>query len=138
MLPLAINSAKYSCQRMLVWISNAHVMLSLCLAIALQVQEAVLNSGSSHAPHVVAPIRSSSSSAMAIQYLQDLAHRLSNRPSRRQREATASAGEYAGRVVQPEFLVFRDVTSAVLAQVRSTSLCTHYVAASSLGAVTCT
>jgi hypothetical protein len=113
----------------------------------LQVQDAVMSCQLPTAPHIVAPIREHGSSSMALKYLQDLSQRLGGgaasvpaagaaaklrawfgkRRRRRTKSSTssrssssdgngASCGSSAA-VVKPEFLVFRDVTSAVLAQV---------------------
>lgn len=73
-----------------------------CLC-APQVQQAVLSSGMEEAPHVVAPIRAHGSSAMAISYLNEL---------------SSSLGD---KSLTPEFLSFRTVTSAMLAQVSESS-----------------
>jgi hypothetical protein len=123
---------------------SAHAKNWVCTWLwCLQVQDAVMNCQLPTAPHIVAPIREHGSSSIALKYLQDLSQRLAGaRPApsgagaaasvrawfKKGRDSNSSSSSGGGvssagaagnaAVVKPEFLVFRDVTSAVLAQVR--------------------
>jgi hypothetical protein len=108
----------------------------------LQVQEAVMNCQLPAAPHIVAPIREHGSSSIALKYLQNLSQRMAGSgpapaatgaaasirswfsKMKHASSSSSSSGEVndvssagSAAVLKPEFLVFRDVTSAVLTQV---------------------
>jgi len=87
------------------------------LPLVLQVQEAVLASGMPTAPHVVCPIRQRGSSAMAITYLHNLAQQMTPQDPYGSQVDAAAAGSDQPPVLRPEFLVYLDLTSAVLAHV---------------------
>jgi hypothetical protein len=87
------------------------------LPLVLQVQEAVLASGMPTAPHVVCPIRQRGSSAMAITYLHNLAQQMTPQDPSGSRVDAAAADSDQPPVLRPEFLVYLDLTSAVLAHV---------------------
>jgi hypothetical protein len=73
----------------------------------VQVQEAVQELKLPRAPHVVAPIRETGSSSMALRYLDTVA----------QRQEQQQQMHQASTVILPEFLVFRDVVTSVVVQV---------------------
>ncbi|WIA33493.1 hypothetical protein OEZ86_006620 [Tetradesmus obliquus] len=83
------------------------------LAALLQVQDAVLDSQLPAAPHIVAPIREHGSSSIAL----NKGSRVNNSSSSSSAGSGDAGSAGSAAVVKPEFLVFRDVTSAVLAQV---------------------
>lgn len=75
------------------------------------------------APHVVAPICETGSSSMALRYLDKLTQQqnLDAQSAQATRAATSWGWRQADNdtlaVLKPEFLIFRNITSAVVAQV---------------------
>lgn len=91
-----------------------------------QVQEAVKQLQLPRAPHVVAPICETGSSGMALRYLDKLSVQQQGLREQQQKAGGWAAG-WRGKqgaapgtvaVLKPEFLIFRNITSAVVAQVR--------------------
>lgn len=87
----------------------------------MQVQEAIKLLQLPQAPHVVAPICEAGSSSMALRYLDKLTEQQQGLQEQQQK-----AGLWGWRkqpdvvpVLKPEFLIFRNITSAVVAQVRT-------------------
>lgn len=84
-----------------------------------QVQEAVKQLQLPHAPHVVAPICEAGSSSMALRYLDKLTEQQQSLQEQQQKAGAGSKQAGAMSVLKPEFLIFRNITSAVVAQVRT-------------------
>jgi hypothetical protein len=83
----------------------------------VQVQEAVKQLQLPHAPHVVAPICEAGSSSMALSYLDKLTEQQQGLQEQQQKAGAARKQTPAMSVLKPEFLIFRNITSAVVAQV---------------------
>ncbi|WIA33494.1 hypothetical protein OEZ86_006620 [Tetradesmus obliquus] len=88
------------------WVTHPYPM-------SKEVQDAVLDSQLPAAPHIVAPIREHGSSSIAL----NKGSRVNNSSSSSSAGSGDAGSAGSAAVVKPEFLVFRDVTSAVLAQV---------------------
>lgn len=91
----------------------------MLLLYVLQVQEAVQQLKLSRAPHIVAPICEAGSSSMALRYLDKLtAHQEQQQQQQKgRRGGWWRQAEAPLAVLKPEFLIFRNITSAVVAQV---------------------
>jgi hypothetical protein len=84
-----------------------------------QVQEAVKLLQLPQAPHVVAPICEAGSSSMALRYLDKLTEQQQGLQEQQQKAGAVRKQAGATSVLKPEFLIFRNITSAVVAQVRT-------------------
>jgi hypothetical protein len=97
-------------------------MLRWCLFPLLQLQEAVQQLQLPKAPHVVAPICEAGSSSMALRYWDKITEQQQASASKGVGGTAAAGGSTqqpgAMAVLKPEFLIFRNITSAVVAQVR--------------------
>jgi hypothetical protein len=103
--------------------TNVPSVCTLHRSFPLQLQEAVQQLQLPKAPHVVAPICEAGSSSMALRYWDKITEQQQALTSQAVSGTTAagSSAQQPGSmaVLKPEFLIFRNITSAVVAQVRS-------------------
>jgi hypothetical protein len=93
------------------------VSCAAAAAVCVQVQEAVQQLKLARAPHIVAPICEAGSSSMALRYLDKLTAQQQQQQQKGQRGAWWKQAAAPLAVLKPEFLIFRNITSAVVAQV---------------------